>query len=329
MEQQASTVTQDFGELERHRRELTAHCYRMLGSPFEAEDAVQETLLRGWRALERFEGRSSLRSWLYRIATNVCLDMLDSSQRRARPMELGDARAPDGPIGEILPETTWIEPVPDALVLTGDGDPAAVAQSRETIRLAFVAALQHLPPRQRAALILCEVLHWKAAEVAELLQTSVPAVNSALQRARATLEQTPTLDAAHGALSEQDGELLRRYVDAFERYDMDALTGLIAEDATQSMPPYEMWLRGREAIFAWWVGRGAGCRGSRVLPAQSANGAPAFAQYKPREDGSPGYEPWALQVLEIAGGEIVELTFFLATDTLFPLFGVPLRYPGE
>jgi RNA polymerase sigma-70 factor, ECF subfamily len=321
---EASAVTQDFGELERHRRELTAHCYRMLGSPFEAEDAVQETLLRAWRSLERFEGRASLRSWLYRIATNVCLDMAGAKQRRARPMELGEARAPDGPIGEILPETTWIEPVPDALVLADDGDPAAVAQSRETIRLAFVAALQHLPPRQRATLILCEVLHWKASEVAELLETSVQAVNSALQRARATLAQTPTLDAANGALSERDNTLLERYVDAFERYDIAALTSLIAQDATQSMPPYELWLRGRDDIFDWWLGRGAGCRGSRVFATQTANGAPAFAQYKPREDGGAGYEPWALQVLEIADGKIVELTFFLATDTLFPLFDVPL-----
>jgi RNA polymerase sigma-70 factor (ECF subfamily) len=324
VESSATAATQSFGELERHRRELTAHSYRMLGSPFEAEDAVQETLLRAWRSLERFEGRSSLRSWLYTIATNVCLDMLDAKQRRARPMDLGEARAPDGPIGEILPETTWIEPVPDALVL-GDGDPAAVAESRETIRLAFVAALQHLPPRQRAALILCEVLHWKAAEVAELLDTSVAAINSALQRARATLDQTAAEDAAPGrTLSERDSELLSRYVDAFERYDMDALTRLIHEDATQSMPPYELWLRGRENIFAWWLGRGAGCRGSRVFATQRANGAPAFAQYKPREDGSPGYEPWALQVLELADGKIVELTFFLATDALFPLFDVPL-----
>ncbi len=327
MEGSTSTVTQDFGELDRHRRELTAHCYRMLGSPFEAEDAVQDALLKAWRSLDRFEGRASLRSWLYKIATNVCLDMLDAKQRRARPMELGDARAPDGPIGEILAETTWIEPVPDALVIAEDGDPAAVAESREKIRLAFVAALQHLPPRQRAALILCEVLHWKASEVAELLETSVPAINSALQRARATLEQTPTLDAGDGALSQQDSELLTRYVDAFERYDIDALTSLIHEDATQSMPPYELWLRGREDIFAWWVGRGAGCRGSRVFATQTANGSPAFAQYKPREDGRPGYERWALQVLEVNDGKIVEMTFFLATDTLFPLFGVPLEYP--
>ena len=327
MESSAATATQSFGELEQHRRELTAHCYRMLGTPFEAEDAVQDTLLRAWRSLDRFEGRSSLRSWLYTIATNVCLDMLDSKQRRARPMDLGEARSPDGPIGEILPETTWIEPVPDELVVPESGDPAAIAQSRETIRLAFVAALQHLPPRQRAALILCEVLHWKAAEVAELLQTSTAAINSALQRARATLDTAETHDGAHGALSEQDSELLSRYVDAFQRYDMDALTSLIHEDATQSMPPYELWLRGRDDILAWWVGQGAGCRGSRVYPTQTANGSPAFAQYKPRDDGD-GYEPWALQVLEIADGKVVEFTFFLATETLFPLFGVPLQPPA-
>jgi RNA polymerase sigma-70 factor, ECF subfamily len=325
MESSTAPNVESFGELERHRRELTAHCYRMLGSPFEAEDAVQDTLLRAWRSRERFEGRSSLRSWLYTIATNVCLDMLDSKQRRARPMDLGEARSPDGPIGEILPETTWIEPVPDVLV-AAEGDPAAVAESRESIRLAFVAALQHLPPRQRAALILCEVLAWKAAEVAELLDTSVAAVNSSLQRARATLDGAEIADAGRGALSEQDSALLGRYVDAFQRYDMDALTSLIHEDATQSMPPYELWLRGREDIFTWWVGKGAGCRGSRVIATQTANGSPAFAQYKPREDGGEGYEPWALQVLEIADGKIVEMTFFLSTETIFPLFGVPLDY---
>lgn len=179
MEGSALVESRSFGDLERHRRELTAYCYRMLGSPFEAEDAVQETLLRAWRGLERFEGRSQLRSWMYRIATNVCLDMLSGRERRARPMDLGAARSPDGPIGEILPEVTWIEPIPDGPVAATD-DPAAVAESHETIRLAFVAALQHLPPRQRAVLILREVLHWQASEVAELLDTSVPAVNSAL-----------------------------------------------------------------------------------------------------------------------------------------------------
>jgi RNA polymerase sigma-70 factor, ECF subfamily len=323
VESSAIAVNRSFGDLERYRRELTAYCYRMLGSPFEAEDAVQDTLIRAWRALERFEGRSSLRSWLYRIATNVCLDMLDGRERRARPMDLSDARSPDGPIGEILPEVTWIEPLPDARVAP-DGDPAAVAESRETIRLAFVAALQHLPPRQRAVLILCEVLHWKASEVAELLDTSVAAVNSALQRARAALDAADVADAGQGRLSEHDRELLARYVDAFQRYDMDALTALIHEDATQSMPPYELWLRGREDIFGWWLGAGAACRGSRMIPAISANGSPAFGQYKPSESGS-GYDPWALQVLEIADGRIAEFTFFLATETIFPLFGLPPR----
>src|ERR671932_1658929 len=311
-------------DLEPYRRELTGYCYRMLGSGFEAEDAVQETMVRAWKAYDRFEGRSALRSWLYRIATNVCLDMLNGRQRRARPMDLGPSRSPDGPIGEILPEVTWIEPVPDGRVVP-DGDPADVAASRETIRLAFVAALQHLPPRQRAVLILCEVLNWRASEVAELLDTSVAAVNSALQRARATLEarDLTASDAEPSALDEPDRELLARYVEAFERYDMEALTSLIREDAIQSMPPYELWLRGRDAIFAWWLGPGIGCRGSRVIPTVAANGAPAFGQYKPSPDG--GYEPWALQVLQLSDGRIPELTFFLDTETLFPLFGLPPR----
>lgn len=315
----------EVAQLEQHRRELTAYCYRMLGSPFEAEDAVQETLLRAWRGLERFEGRSQLRSWLYRIATNVCVDALDGRNRRARPMDLADARAPDGPLGDTLPEVTWIEPVPDALVVSEDADPAAVAETRDTIRLAFMAALQHLPPRQRAALVLCDVLRWKAAEVAELLDTSVASVNSALQRARATLEKTQ-LSAADAApvLDGADRALLDRYVQAFERYDMQALTSLIHEDAQQSMPPYELWLRGRDDILSFWQGTGAGCRGSRVLSTGTANGCPAFGQYKPSESGQ-GFDPWALQVLEIRSGRVVELTFFLDTATLFPLFGLPPR----
>jgi RNA polymerase sigma-70 factor (ECF subfamily) len=310
------TVTPGFGELEQHRRELTAYCYRMLGSPFEAEDAVQDTLLRAWKSIDRFEGRSALRSWLYSIATNVCLDLLNGRERRARPMDLGPAREPIEANLNTLPEVTWIEPLPA-------GDPAEVAESRETIRLAFVAALQHLPPRQRAVLILCEVLRWKAAEVAELLDTSVASVNSALQRARATLEATD-VRPSEPALDDPDRELLARYVEAFERYDMEALTSLIHEDATQSMPPFDLWLRGRDDIFTWWVGPGAGCRGSRVIPTVAANGSPAFGQYKPSESGE-GYEPWALQVLEISSGRIVELTFFLGTETLFPLFGLPAR----
>jgi RNA polymerase sigma-70 factor (ECF subfamily) len=311
--------------LEQHRAELTAYCYRMLGSPFEAEDAVQDTLIRAWRSFDRFEGRAAIRSWLYRIATNVCFDMLNGRERRARPMDLGPAWNPDGPIGRTLPEVTWIEPVPDGLVVPAEGDPAEVAVSRETIRLAFVAALQHLPPRQRAVLILCEVLRWKATEVAELLDTTVASVNSALQRARATLEASDvsSTDPAP-AMDESQRELLMRYVEAFERYDMDALTSLIQEDATQSMPPYELWLSGRENILRWWVGPGAGCRGSRVIPTVAANGSPAFGQYKPSASGS-GYDPWALQVLEIADGRIVELTFFLDTERVFPLFGLPVR----
>jgi RNA polymerase sigma-70 factor, ECF subfamily len=311
----------EFAELEQHRRELTAHCYRMLGSPFEAEDAVQETLLRAWRSLDRFEGRSALRSWLYRIGTNVCLDMLEGRERRARPMDLGPAGEPVAENLRTLPEVTWIQPVPDSLV----ADPADAVVSRDTIRLAFVAALQHLPPRQRAVLILCEVLRWKASEVAELLDTSVASVNSALQRARATLEASEL--TPEGSFEEPDRELLERYVQAFERYDMDALTSLIRDDATQSMPPYDLWLSGREDIFAWWLGPGIACKGSRVIPVTTANGSPAFGQYKPSETGE-GYEPWALQVLELSDGRIGELTFFLDTETIFPLFGLPLRFDG-
>jgi RNA polymerase sigma-70 factor, ECF subfamily len=318
------TVSSAGAELDQYRAELTAYCYRMLGSPFEAEDAVQETLVRAWRNLDRFEGRSSLRSWLYRIATNVSFDMLGSRERRARPMDLGPSREPVMSNLNTLPEVTWIEPVPDRLV-EHEGDPAEVAVAHETIRLAFVAALQHLPPRQRAVLILCEVLRWKAQEVAELLETSVPSVNSALQRARATLDSATVTPADRvDELDEADRELLDRYVQAFEAYDMSALTSLIREDATQSMPPFDLWLSGREDIFTWWLGPGIGCSGSRVIPAGAANGSPAFGQYKPSETGA-GFDPWALQVLELSGGRIVELTFFLDTDRIFPLFGLPPR----
>jgi RNA polymerase sigma-70 factor (ECF subfamily) len=309
--------------LEQHRVELTAYCYRMLASSFEAEDAVQETLIRAWRGIDRFEGRAALRSWLYRIATNVCLDMLNGRERRARPMDLGPAREPIESNLNTLPEVTWIQPVPDGLVVS-EGDPADVAVARETIRLAFVAALQHLPPRQRAVLILCEVLRWQAAEVAELLETSVASVNSALQRARATLAASDVSAADPSPpLDDADRELLARYVEAFQDYDIDALTSLIKEDATQSMPPFDLWLRGRDDILEWWFGPGIGCRGSRVIPAGSANGSPAYGQYKPAPGG--GYEPWALQVLEISDGRIVEFSFFLDTKTLFPLFGLPAR----
>jgi RNA polymerase sigma-70 factor, ECF subfamily len=319
-----SATTHDTDDLEQllesHRRELRAYAYRMLGSPFEADDAVQETLVRAWKAYDRFEGRSSIRSWLYRIATNVCLDMLDGAKRRARPMDLGPAGTADGPLGETLPEVTWIDPVPDARVAPEDGDPAEVAEARETIKLAFVAALQHLPPKQRAVLILREVLRWQATEVAELLDTSVASVNSALQRARDTIARS---DADHGSIGELDEEhhaLLQRYVDAFERYDMDALTSLLREDASWSMPPYALWLRTHDDIVRWCLGPGIGCKGSKLI-ATTANGAPAFGQYKPAPGG--GHDPWSLQVLDVADGEIRGIVFFLDTARLFPLFGLP------
>jgi RNA polymerase sigma-70 factor (ECF subfamily) len=302
-------ATPAFAELEQHRAELTAYCYRMLGSPFDAEDAVQDTLVRAWRNVERFEGRAALKSWLYKIATNVCLDMLSAGKRRARPMDLGPAQEPIFENLNVPAEVTWIEPMPD---------PADAAVERESIRLAFIAALQHLPARQRATLILCEVLRWQASEAAELLDTTVASVNSALQRARATLASANVREIDS---SDVDAEMLERYVAAFEAYDIDRLTELLREDAIQSMPPFDMWLEGRDDIFTWWFGPGIACRGSRVIPVRSANGSPAFGQYKIDPEG--GYAPWALQVLEISGGRIAELTFFLDTERLFPLFGLP------
>jgi RNA polymerase sigma-70 factor, ECF subfamily len=315
-------------ELERSfeqlRPQLTGYCYRMLGSAFEADDAVQETMLRAWRSIDRFEGRAALSSWLYRIATNVCLTMLDGRNRRARPMDVG---GPGSPYTErsalgTQPEAYWVEPIPSSLVLSDESDPAELAQSRETLRLAFVAALQHLPARQRAVLILREVLRWQATEVAELLDTSVASVNSALQRARATLaDRDVTIDDPTPELDSDDHALLARYVEAFEDFDMDALVALLHEDATLSMPPFELWLRGREAIRTWNLGTGSGCRGSRLVPVM-ANGVPAFAQY--RCSGPNGeFEPWALQILDIADGKIVAINSFLDVERMFPLFGVP------
>ncbi|HLI36708.1 MAG TPA: sigma-70 family RNA polymerase sigma factor [Streptosporangiaceae bacterium] len=312
--------------LEDYRRELTGYCYRMLGSGFEADDAVQETMLRAWRSADQFEGRSSLRSWLYRIATNVCLDMLRGRKRRALPMELGAPSPPkESNLGPMLPEHSWVSPIADARVLPSGGDPAEIAVARESIRLAFVTALQHLPARQRATLILCEVLRWPAAEVAELLETSVAAVNSALQRARTTLSAV----RAEQRPQDVDGEytdLLNRYVDAFQRYDIAELVTLVHEDAVMSMPPYAMWIQGAENIGRWMTEPGpSGCRGSRLLPA-AANGCPALGQY--RIDPAGGYAPWALQVHEISGGLISRSVFFLDAAALFPAFGLPSHLPG-
>jgi len=312
--------------LEEHRRELTGYCYRMLGSSFEAEDAVQDTMLRAWRSIDRFEGRSSLKSWLYRIATNVCMDMLNGRRRRARPMELTEVGTPDSTL-HTLPEVTWLEPIPDARVLPQTSDPAELAQAQETLRLAFVAALQHLPARQRAVLILREVLRWSAAETAELLDTSVASVNSALQRARATLADTqPTTEDAPATLEGDEAELLDRYVAAFEQYDIDSLVKLLHEDATLSMPPFDLWLRGPEHIAAWHLGMGHECRGSRLVATSGANGLPAFGQYRPTGPGG-SFEPWALQVIEHSHGRITGLNAFLDTARWFPLFGLPAVPP--
>jgi RNA polymerase sigma-70 factor, ECF subfamily len=311
---------------EPYRRELTGYCYRMLGAGHEAEDAVQETMLRAWRSAGGFEGRSSMRSWLYRIATNVCLDMLRGRKRRARPMEMGMSSPPEERyLGEMLPEHMWMSPIPDSRVLPEDSDPAEIAVARETIRLAFVTVLQHLPPRQRATLILCDVLRWQAAEAAELLDTSVAAVNSALQRARATLAALP-VDTRPQASAPSRTDLLARYVTAFESYDISALVTLLHEDAVQSMPPFAMWVQGAANIGHFMVEPApSGCRGSRLL-ATAANGCPAFAQYKP--DPAGGRTPWALQVLEISGDRIAGLHYFLSTDTVFPVFGFPLHLPA-
>jgi RNA polymerase sigma-70 factor (ECF subfamily) len=311
--------------LEQYRSELTGYCYRMLGSAFEAEDAVQEAMVRAWRGLDRFEGRSALRSWLYRIATNVCLDMLNGRQRRARPMDLGPASPAEwSSLGAARSEGTWVEPMPDSRTIPAGDDPADVAVARETIRLAFVTALQQLPPRQRAVLILREVLRWKASEVADLLDTTVASVNSALQRARATLASAnPVATDPIDPVDDAQQALLARYVDAFERYDLDALTALLAEDATLSMPPYALWLQGHDDIRGWLLGPGIECRGSRLVPV-AANGSPAFGQYRPSGPGG-SHEPWALHVIELSGGRIIALNTFLDTARLFPLFDLPLR----
>lgn len=309
-------------QLEEYRVELRGYCYRMLGSTFDADDAVQETLVKAWRAFDSFEGRASVRSWLYRIATNVCLDALRSRERRALPMDLSMPVPSTTAPGEPLPDSAWIEPAPDSDVVPLDGDPAKLAVFQDTVRLAFVAALQTLPARQRAVLILREVLCWQAAEVAELLETSVASVNSALQRARATLGAS-NLSAEERArpLNDADKELLGRYVKAFEAYDIPLLVSLLQEDASISMPPLALWLKGREDLRGWYLGTGIECKGSRLIPTV-ANGCPAFGQYRVAPGG--GYLPWSLQVIEMSGGAITHVHHFLDT-ALFARFGLPAR----
>jgi RNA polymerase sigma-70 factor (ECF subfamily) len=308
--------------LEAYRAELTGYCYRMLGSGFEAEDAVQETYIRAWRSYAGFEGRAALRTWLYRIATNVCLNMVQGQQRRARPMDLGPAAGSSSDRYETLPESRWIRPVPDGQVLAAVDDPAEQAAGRDSIRLAFIAALQYLPPRQRAVLILRDVLRWRAREVADLLGTSLVSVKSALQRARAQLAaNNPGPAGPSEPTSADQQQLLARYIDAFERYDVESLVALLHEDATLSMPPMTLWLHGSDALRAWWEGDGAECRGSRVVPTVAANGSPACGSYRPGPDGR--YQASAIHVLDIAEDRIIGLNVFV-DPSLFPMFGLPL-----
>jgi RNA polymerase sigma-70 factor (ECF subfamily) len=305
-------------QLELHRRELTGYCYRMLGSIHEAEDAVQDTMLRAWRALARFEDGSGLRPWLYRIATNVCIDMLKGRSRRALPMDVAPVGTGAGRPGDRRPEATWVEPAPDSLILAPNGDPAEHASSRESVRLAFIAALQHLLPRQRAVLILRDVLRWHAAEVAVLLETSPGAVNSTLRRARAAL---PTIDrdSAQSRPPVDDSELLAAYVDAFARHDVDALVALLRDDAIVEMPPFEFWLQGAEDIRQWLIAMDA--LTDHFLVPVGANGSPAAAVYRPE---TPGAEPaaFAIHVLDVVAGRISAIHSFLDPG-LFERFGLP------
>jgi RNA polymerase sigma-70 factor (ECF subfamily) len=317
-------MLQDITHLEVHRPALTGHCYRMLGSTVDADDAAQETMIRAWKSFDRFDGRANVRTWLYRIATNVCLDELSDRGRRARPMEEGPAGSTFDTLVQ-LPRTHWIEPIPDFHAIPSDANPSEYAMLRQSIRLAFVAAIQHLAPRQRAALLLADVLGWSAAEVAETLETSVAAVNSALQRARATLASRNTRASAT-ELSETQTALLNRYVAAFERYDVDGLVALLQEDATFSMPPYALWLQGPDDVRKWLLGMGLECKGSRVLPATAGCGSPTFGQYRVNPEG--GHKAWALVVLELSGDRIAGWNSFLDTDTLFPRFGLPMALPG-
>ena len=318
MTEVAEDVRQLEHQLEEHRVALTGYCYRMLGSPFEAEDAVQETLGRAWRALDRFEGRAALRSWLFGIATNVCIDMLKARRRRALPMELGPSSPADALPGRALPEHLWVGPVHDDRVLPANGDPADIAVARESIRLAFVAALQQLTAKQRAALILRDVLRWKAHEVARLLDTSTESVESLLRRARAVLGD----GHLSGAASDVDaaGALVDRYVEAFERHDVEALVALLRDDVTLSMPPYPLWLRGIEAVRIWF-GAVNTCWTARFVP-MATNGSPGLAIYKPT--GPDGvFEAFGIQVIEQSQGKIVGIHAFL-DPRLFALFDAPL-----
>jgi RNA polymerase sigma-70 factor, ECF subfamily len=319
---------EDFARLtDPYRRELLAHCYRMLGSVHDAEDLVQETYLRAWRSYDGFEGRSSLRTWMYRIATSACLTALESRGRRPLPTGLGGPA--DDPEGPLHPdeEISWLQPFPDVMYATEPEDPAAVAVSRDSVRLALVAALQHLPARQRAVLILRDVLAWRAAEVAELLDTSTAAVNSALQRARAQLEEVAPAEESVGDLDDPTRqELLDRYVKAFENFDMAALTDLLQEDVVWEMPPFPEWFVGPDHVVRLSLAHCPGGPGRMRVVRTSANGQPAVAVYIRRE-GRTAFEPHSLQVLTFGEHLVAKVVVFFDVS-LFPTFGLPESLPA-
>ena len=320
-------------DLERLRPSLVGYCYRMLGSGSEAEDATQETMLRAWRRADTLQEQAALKSWVFRIATNVCLDHIEARNRRARPVDLAEPGTAASPLGEPLPESAWILPMAGGQLTDPEADPATETAERESLRLAFVAALQHLPARQRVVLVLREVLRWSAKEVAELLETSVASVNSALQRARATLDELDLEDADSPVRpsDEEERELLEKYLDAFAEYDIDRIVALLRYDAVFDMPPLPLWMRGAEEAGRFMLGPGAACRGSKLI-AVTANGSPAFASYKPDPE-SGDWLPWSLTVLEMAGdpereGPVVTgVHNFLAPfmPDLFRSFGLPER----
>ncbi|MRH90296.1 sigma-70 family RNA polymerase sigma factor [Nocardia sp. SYP-A9097] len=320
----STTITDDvLRSFEGHRRELCAYAYRMLGSSFEAEDAVQETFTRAWKSYDSFEGRASVRSWLYKIATNVCLDMLDGPQRRARPMDLNSAGTPESPLPPPEPDYVWVEPIPNGLAF--GSDPAEAVSTKDTLRLAFVAAVQHLPATQRAILIMREVLRFSANETADMLNVSPASVNSALQRARATMSKAQAVATVSDVFDEsnaQQRKLVDDFVAAFESYDMTALTELLKADVALSMPPFSLWISGPENVATFMLGTGSACRDSRMVPLAGANGLPAYGQYKPSDDEPGVWVPWSIIVLELDGDRIAGLNFFLDTDRLFPLFGL-------
>ena len=308
--------------VEAHRRELHAHCYRMLGSVHDAEDVLQEALLRAWRGLPKFEGRSSVRSWLYRIATNACLTAIERRPKRVLPIDHGPATEPTAEIGAPLVESVWVEPYP-VEVEDGFAAPDARYDRRESVELAFIAALQHLPATQRAVLIMREVLGFSAREVAETLKTTTASVNSALQRARAAVEERAPERSQQATMrslgDERVRELVERYVDAWERGDVDAVVAMLAEDATFSMPPQVEWFRGREAIAAF-LPRGPLAMPRRFLPAR-ANAQPAFGTYR-WIAAEERFVANAIHVLTLRGGSVADVTCFL-TPALFPAFGLP------